>query len=161
MTSNIQFYTSYHQFYINDKSNEFDINSSFFWTKKALKERLALDNEIIGISTGSYGEIKLEISFLNEANKNINFDLYDHIVEGSIEIKSGVIQVLDCPSTNTEFERKIKCGIYRIRVYSSNLDIEDEDNCKDYYKLEIWEDEYSNRKVLKQYKHNSSKLKLK
>jgi hypothetical protein len=48
-------------------------------------------------------------------------------------------------------EIKIEPGDYRIRVYSCNLKSAYNENPKDFYKIEIWKEVFSNRVVLKRY----------
>jgi len=60
---------------------------------------------------------------LDNVNNQFDTSKFDHIVEGGVEIKSGILQILDCPNSNVELEVKIKTGRYRIRVlkYAMNL----------------------------------------
>jgi len=68
-------------------------------------------------------------------------------------IKSGFIEVTDCPTNHVELRLKVKRGSYRVRVYSINLAKADNDlyNGHDSYKIEIWPAVYAERKVLKRY----------
>lgn len=149
----LSFNTQYNQFYIRDKSSPGRTDSEMFWTDEAYKERLAIEEGIVGVGTECYGHVRAEIILLDkklayDANKT-----YDHVVEGGLEIKSDVLQILDCPNSNVEKEFKIRPGRYRVRVYSSNLASVDDDEEKgqDYYKIEIWPDGDIKRKVLKQW----------
>ncbi len=58
-----------------------------------------------------------------------------------------------CPNYFLKFEKIIKPGKYRIRVYFSNLEsvIDPDIEALDYYKIEMWLDNNTERKVLKQY----------
>jgi hypothetical protein len=127
--------------------------SDSFWTTAAFKSRLAREDGILGVGTQSYGHIKCELDVLDNANNKINISQYDHIVEAGIEVKSGVLQVIDCPNSELELEIKIKPGTYRVRVYSWNLAGTDinEDEGSDRYKIEIWHGNGMDLKVLKQY----------
>jgi len=152
------FETQYNQFYIEDKSNEDKGNSTSldFWDENAFKERLAITDNIIGIGTQSYGNIKGDIEILNKPNDDIDYSKYDHIVEGGINIQSGELQILDCPNRHLELSLKVNPGKYRVRIYSSNLASVEEtdlanDTDNDYYHIEIWPSEKMERKVLKQY----------
>ncbi|MGC4040336.1 MAG: hypothetical protein QM710_06000 [Flavobacterium sp.] len=156
MKHKFSFYTQYNQFYLADKDGKGDTGSSNFWTKEALKDKLALEKGIIGVGTQSYGEIRGEIEILEKPSDNVDYGLYDHVVEGGIDIKSGELQVLDCPNSHLELKLKLNPGKYRVRVYGSNFDsvIEEDlanDTDNDFYKIEIWPDENLERKVLKQY----------
>ncbi|PIQ22148.1 MAG: hypothetical protein COW65_04855 [Cytophagales bacterium CG18_big_fil_WC_8_21_14_2_50_42_9] len=123
-----------------------------FWTDEALKNRLAKDNGVLGIGTECYGPIKGEIEFLKEAPTMVDLSKIDHVVEGDLNINSGIIQIQDCPSGHVEFEKQITPGNYRIRVYSSNLASVDGDEGNDYYRIEVWSDNPQDSKLLKEYK---------
>ncbi|MBD3907099.1 hypothetical protein NAL32_20480 [Chryseobacterium sp. Ch-15] len=152
-----KFHTQYNQFYIEDVNDEKkNTDSDSFWNEKAFDGRLALESGVLGIGTQSYGNIKGDIEILEKPNLNINFNNYDHIVEGGINIQSGKLQILNCPDNHLELSLKIASGKYRVRVYSSNLasvketDLANETD-NDYYHIEIWPSEEMERKILKQY----------
>lgn len=152
----ISFYTSYHQFYICDKQKAIKEFPNQMWTDDGLNRRFEVKDGFIGVLTASYGNIELELELLDRPKENINISDYDHIVEGSINIDSGILQILDCPDTNVVFETNIDPGYYRVRVYSSNLDILDEDEGGDFYKIEIWKDKKTEILVLKNYGNGSN-----
>ena len=150
MTYKCNFYTQYNQFYLSsDGANS--LTSGLDWDEQSYKDRLVVLNNSLVVFTECYGPVKGEISILEKANNVINYDLYDHIVEGGLDVKSGKIQVLDCPNSSVELEIPVKSGKYRIRVYSSNLSSVDGDEGNDYYKIEIWESDSLERTVLKRY----------
>lgn len=154
MDYKINFYTQYHQFYICDKMSPGETDSQDFWTKAAHNDRLAMEEGIVGIGTECYGPVKAELLILGSVNSNVKYDSYDHIVEGGLELKSGVLQVVDCPNFNIECTIQLKPGIYRVRVYSSNLKSVNGDKGDDFYKIEIWPDTILERTVLKRYTGN-------
>lgn len=145
------FITSHHQFYISDKAFEGNTGSRSFWTKEAFQDRLAIESGILGVGTECYGPVKAELYILNKKNDATNFDQYDHVVEGSLEVKSQEIEVLNCPTSSVELKINVVPGTYRVRVYSSNLKSVDGDEGEDSYKIEIWPDIHINRRVLKRY----------
>jgi len=153
MTYKLDFKTQYNQFYISDKESPNNTASDSFWTEKAHNQRLAMEDGVIGIGIQSYGHVKGELNLLSSVNNDKDYSKYDHIVEGGLNVKSGTLQVLDCPNSEVELELKIKPGKYRVRVYSSNLVTADMDEVEgnDQYKIEIWPDSNMERKVLKQY----------
>lgn len=153
MKYKLNFTTSYQQFYCADKLYQGNTGSDNFWTDESHNDRLAIEKDVLGIRTESYGAIKGELIILDKANSDIDFNLYDHVVEGGLEIKSGVLQILDSPNNSVELEVNITPGNYRVRVYSSNLSsvVDEDENGDDYYKIEIWKDDNKERKVLKRY----------
>lgn len=156
MKIQFKFRTQYNQFYIQDKDPIGNTSDSDFWSEEAYLYRLATTNELLGIGTQSYGYIKGEIELIKERPDNVDFELYDHIVEAGIEIKGGEIQIMDCPTNNVEIKIKVENGKYRVRIYSLNLgsvlepDLAN-DTDDDYYRIEVWSDENMELKILKQY----------
>ena len=149
----LNFQTEYNQFYLYDKGSPGKTGSESFWTPIAFADRLAMEKGILGVGIHNYGHVKGQLCLLKKESQAIEYDQYDHIVEGGVEVKSGVLQVLDCPNSKVELELIVKPGKYRVRIYSSNLaggDI-DEVEGNDYYKIEIWPDNNIERKVLKRY----------
>jgi hypothetical protein len=150
MKYKLNFYTEYSQFYIISDMKQY-LETEYKWDEEGYNDRLVVIKNQLTVITECYGPVKGELVVLKEANNNINLDLYDHIVEGGLEVSSGVIQILDCPTSSVQSEIKIANGTYRVRVYSSNLSSVDGDEGEDYYKIEIWEGDNLERKVLKKY----------
>ena len=151
MKYNFDFYTQYNQFYIADKFSKADTGSEDFWNNTAYNERLAILGNTLGIRIQSYGHVKGEIIILEKASEEVNHKFFDHIVEGGIDVNSGLLEILDCPNSNLELEIKLNPQRYRFRIYSSNLSSVIDDDGDDYYKIEIWPDNDMERKVLKLY----------
>jgi hypothetical protein len=147
----LDFYTQYRQFYINDKLSPLKTDSPNFWTQKASDDRLAIEEGVLGVGTECYGPVKGEICILTTESESNEFDSYDHVVEGSIEIKSGVLQVFPCITNEPTLELEMKPSTYRVRIYSSNLNTVDGDEGDDYYKVEVWPSVYKERIVLKKH----------
>ena len=156
MKKSFKFYTQYNQFYIHDKNFESDTSSIDFWDDQSFFQRLAIGKGILGVATQSYGYIKGEIEIIPFPPQTIDFEIFDHVVEVGLEIKSGELQLSDCPNTEIEIKIKIDSGNYRARIYSSNFEsvLEtdlDHDTDNDFYRIEIWASEDMTRSVLKQY----------
>lgn len=144
----LDFYTQYNQFHIVDQL--FPVNTDGdFWSESAYADRLAVNEGILGVRSECYGPIKGEINIIEMANNAYDSSDYDHIVEASIEIKSGVLEVQDCPASSVQLAISLTAGFYTVRIYSSNLDSVDGDEGEDYYKIEIWPENKKLRQVLK------------
>jgi hypothetical protein len=152
MIYKLNFYTQYHQFYISDKESSKNTEENNFWTDNASNSRLAIGNDILGVGLECYGPFKGELAVLGSRRDYIEYSQYDHIVEGGLDVKSGVLQILDCPNLNVELEIKVISGKYRTRIYSLNLASVVGDSGGDYYKIEIWPDLNMERSVLKSYR---------
>ena len=151
MTYKLNFYTQYNQFYIADKSSPKNTGSRDFWTDEAYETRLAMGEGVLGVGTECYGPVKGELDILDTCIAEIDSSRFDHIVEGGLDLSSGLLQVLDCPNTSVELEVNIKPGKYRVRIYSSNLASVHGDEGDDYYRIEIWPDNNMKRNLLKKY----------
>ncbi|WP_343321526.1 hypothetical protein [Sphingobacterium multivorum] len=147
----LDFYTSYNQFYLAD-SEHVDSDKEL-WSSTTMNERLSMDKGLIAVSTQSYGPIKGELDILEKKGKDEDFSVYDHVVEGKLDLPTGVLQVQDCPNSAVEEEVIVKPGLYSVRVYSKGLDTVVGDEGDDYYRIVIWpaEDTDMRVKVLKQY----------
>jgi len=146
------FDTQYSQFYIVDSLCPKEIGRADFWTPEAYKDRLAIGKGILGIGTECYGPVKGEIEVLEKENEDFDINQFDHIVEGSIEIKSGNLTIEDCPTSTKQLEINVNPGAYRARIYSSNLEsVEGGEMGDDYYRIELWPSNDMTRKVLKEY----------
>jgi hypothetical protein len=145
------FDTSYHQFYILDKDSPSDTDSNTFWTEESHQDRLAIGTNILGVSTGCYGNVKSLIKLL-EIEPVVELDKYDHIVEASIFITSGILQIIPCVSSDdAELELKLPIGEYCIRINSGNLASVVGDEGEDFYVVQIWPSEKRKRNVLKRF----------
>jgi len=152
MKLNFAFDTAYHQFYIRDSLAPIELGGAAFWTKEAYDERLAITEGILVIGTECYGPVKGEIELLDGMNEKFDINKFDHIVEGGIHTESGTLEILDCPTVTVQLMININPGLYRVRIYSSNLSsVEGGEMGDDYYRIEMWPDDYEARKVLKQY----------
>lgn len=156
MMYTLDFYTAYSQFYIVDPVTKYDTGSDKFWTDRALIDKLAIEEGVLGVGIGSHGHVRAELTLLSSPNLDIDFTKYDHIVEAGIKIESGLLQVIDCPNSEVAFNIMIEPNTYRIRIYSAGLagSETDEYEGEDRYKIEIWSDDELDRKVLKRYLNN-------
>jgi transcription elongation factor Elf1 len=152
MKLNLKFVTDYRQFYLNDKNANGNTGSENFWSESAFADKLAIEDGVLGIGIeNDEGKVECEFEILNSKSLIDNFTDFDHVVEASLKIHSGILQIIDCPNSEVEMETEIDNGEYRVRVYSINLNTAYEENSKDSYKIEMWKEAYSDRKVLKRF----------
>ncbi len=152
MKLNLKFATDYRQFYLNDKNANGNTGSENFWSESAFADKLAIEDGVLGIGIeNDEGKVECEFEILNSKSLIDNFTDFDHVVEASLKIHSGILQIIDCPNSEVEMETEIDNGEYRVRVYSINLNTAYEENSKDSYKIEMWKEAYSDRKVLKRF----------
>lgn len=151
----LDFYTSYRQFYLFDKGIEGATDSPRFWSKAALDSGLALEKGVIGVGIAAYGQVRLTIEVFDNEPFISNFDDWDRIMEGSIKINTGYLQILDCPNSEVQLELKLEKNTYRVRVYGANFASVVGDEGNDFYRIELWKAPYQKRSVLKKYKSAS------
>jgi hypothetical protein len=148
----LKFTTDYGQFYVNDKNATGDTGSENFWTDQAFADKLAIEEGVLGVSiANNEGKVECEFEILNSKSLINDFSSFDHVVEASLKIHSGVLQVLECPNSQVEMETRIDIDEYRMRVYSINLNSAYDENPNDSYKIEMWKEKYSERSVLKRF----------
>jgi hypothetical protein len=146
----LKFFTEYYQFYIADKESKATTDSDNFWTRQADADKMAVEAGLLGISVGKYGEIDVEVNVF-ESQTNRNFDEFEHIVEASIEIPSGVLLVKDCTGFEVQLALQLAPQTYAVRCYSAKLSSIQGDEGDDFYVIEIWAADKIERKVLKQF----------
>lgn len=152
MNYKLSIFTQYGQFYIVDKDASGDTGSQDFWNDEAFNDKLAIADGIIGISLANDDAIaNFDIEILDSKMEQDNQSHYDHIVEGSLLIKSGKLQVVDCPNWQVELDLDVEPNWYRVRVSSLNLSKARQENPEDKYYIRIWKEKFSERKVLKRW----------
>jgi hypothetical protein len=155
MIYKLSIFTQYGQFYIADSSAEGDTGNPNFWDDEALNARLAIADGIVGVSIENDEAIaNIELELLNSGIKEDRLTQFDHVAECSLLIKSGKLQILDCPNWQVELELDVEPNWYKVRVGCSNLDKARQENPADKYYIKIWKENQSERKVIKRW-HSS------
>lgn len=143
--------TDYSQFYLVDGDRE--LSQSFWLNEEDFFLRIDSSNGVVVIRTERSGVLKVIVDVVDKKPDLGNQDSYDHIVECSLEIKSGNLKIKDCPDFQTIKDIKLPSGYYRVRICSANLSTVDSDfSGDDYYRLMLWkEEQMSEKNVVKQY----------
>jgi hypothetical protein len=148
---NLKFFTEYYQFYIQDATTKASTDSDIFWTAQASEDKMAVEEGLLGISVAKYAEIQVQIN-MHQQQKNIfNLQDYDHVVEASIDLPSGMLQVLNCTGMEKQLEVNVSPGSYTVRSSSANLKTVQGDTGDDFYVIDIYPSEKKERTVLKKY----------
>ncbi|RYZ81124.1 MAG: hypothetical protein EOP04_24600 [Proteobacteria bacterium] len=155
MEMKFSIFTQYGQFYIADADLNGDTGHPDFWSKDAFRDRLAITEGILGVSienddATANGEIVVHES----KHEKTNFQNVDHVVEGSLLVKSGTLQLLDCPTFQAEITIELVAGWYRVRISSFNLAKSRQENPEDTYIIDVWKEPFSEKSVLKRW-HSS------
>ncbi len=147
---NITFFTEYFQFYILDSQTKAKTDAAEFWMPEADKRRLAIGEGLLGVTVAKYSEIKVGIKILEE--KPLKNESADHIVEASIRLNSGILQIKNCTSYELQLEIPLSKANYRIRISSFKLNTVVNDIGEDYYLVEIWKSRFALPRILKKLK---------
>jgi hypothetical protein len=149
ITHKLFFFTEYYQFYILDAESPAITDAPDFWNEAADKRKLAIGQGILGVTVAKYAEIKVEVDVLDAKPK---IDTHaDHIVEASLNIASGTLQIKDCTAFDTILELKLDKALHKIRISSYNLGSVKNDEGDDYYKVEIWPNDALETIILKEW----------
>lgn len=150
----LEFYTQHKQFYLTNGADE--DSDGDLWTETTSFQRMAIDKGFLAVGIECYGPVKAQLEIKNDASNIGKLDKYDHVVEGKIDIETGVLQVQDCPTSFVVQEVKLPAGLYSVRVYSKGLETVKGDEGDDFYRIVIWPamDNDKKVKVLKQYRGN-------
>ena len=152
MKYELNFTTEYHQFYLEDEHPEGNAGTESFWSSQAFADKLAEAKGILGVGVeNDEGIVKCTLEVLYKSSEIDRFENYSHVVESSLNLKSGKLLVISCPIPQVELSINVEPSTYRVRVYSHNLETAYNENPKDAYQIEMWKEEYSNRVVLKRY----------
>jgi hypothetical protein len=145
----LSFFTEYYQFYILDSETKTQTDAPDFWNDEAGQRKLAIGEGLLGVTVAKYAEIKVEVRVLSsEPTKDADAD---HIVETSLNLPSGLLQIKDCTNYDTELELNLEKGTYRVRISSFKLWTVENDKGDDYYVVEIWKSAFAETVILKEY----------
>jgi hypothetical protein len=146
----LDFYTFHSQFFLMDKGATVDPYQEM-WSEKAFNDRLAVLPGWLSIGTGCYGPVKGIMRLHDNEPDMKDVNSFDHIVEGSMTIKSGVIELIPCTANKAEYVFNVNPGDYRIRILSAGLDTVKGDEGDDFYQIDIWPSHFKNSEVLKRH----------
>lgn len=143
-------YAGYHQFYLSsDEESLIGSGADSFWTGENIRKLLATGPGLVGIGTATYGDVPVAIH-LGIAGPPEDLGGWDHVAETSIDLSSGMLHVTGCPDGPAGLIN-VKPGIYRVRVYSGNLESVVDEQGEDYYRIVLWNDKPGPPRVLKQW----------
>lgn len=148
-THQLKFSSEYYQFYILDSQSEGKTDAPDFWNDEAGERKLAIGEGILGVTIATYGNVNAELKILDE--KPIGNTKASHIIEASLKVSSGKLQIRDCTGYDIQLEIDLEKTDYRIRISSFNLETVVDDEGNDYYEIEIWKSKFAKPKLIKKY----------
>ena len=115
-------FTQHGQFYIADGGFKGDTGHPDFWSNDAFNDRLAIADGILGVSIENDDAIANGAIVIHDSRiEDLNFAKFDHIVESSLLLTTGTLQILDCPNFQAEITIELAPAWYRVRISSFNL----------------------------------------
>jgi len=147
-----ELFADYHQFYLQDETAKGDLSDS--WTQQATDDLLAVAPCTIGVGTVRNMKVPVEV-IVQDSPPNNDFEKWDHVVDCSLDVPSGIIVVAGCTDYFPDAARiKVKPGGYNARIYYGGLDTLSEDGLEgdDHYHVYLWPGQPRSVMVLKRRK---------
>jgi hypothetical protein len=146
-------YAGYRQFYVSSDSSTGDTGTDTFWTEDASRDRLAVGPYTVAVSTDTYGRVPVDIEIL-DGPSTLPLDGWDHVVEASIDVSSGRLEVSGCPDPEPLYTIEVEPGGYIVRVFSRGLSPDADDGGiynGDEYLIQFWRGPARERTVMKRF----------
>ena len=135
----LELFADFFQFYLQDEGADGDLSDA--WTQEAVDRMFAVSEGVVGIGTIRNMTVPVTIEF-HDSDPTPDWDSYDHVVEGSLILKSARIVVAGCTDYFPDAARfELAPGTYRVRLSSSGLDSLSEDGLdgQDRYRVQLWQ----------------------
>lgn len=136
----LEIFADYFQFHLHDENMNPNFGNA--WDQFSVDNFLAITPEGIGIGTVRNMDVPVTIKICDlEPKPKENLHQVFQINESDLTIISEKLVVIGCTEYYPDAKPiKIDNGIYRVRIYYSNLDKLSEDGLdgEDYYEIEIW-----------------------
>lgn len=127
----------HHQFYLEDGA--FRGDTSLLWDEETSNDRLDVLPGLIAVGTARYGgDIPVVIEVVSTRPADLALDHWDHVVECSIEVRSGRL-ALTSPDDTGRHRITLPGGTYGALMYYGGLDtvIGDYEG-SDHYRIVLW-----------------------
>ena len=144
-------FADYFQFYLQDEKAKGDLSGS--WTEQAVADLLAVAPGTIGVGTVRNMTVPVKV-VVQESAAEENFEIWDHVVDCSIDIPSGMIVIAGCTDYFPDAARiKVKPGHYHARICYGGLDTLSEDGFEgeDCYQVFLWPGKHTGVSVRKKW----------
>jgi hypothetical protein len=147
----IRHYASHHQFYVQDSEPVGSSGDPTFWTKTSSENRMAIGDGILAFGTGSYDVVRIRVEYHQEV-PNLELDLWDHVVEAGLEIRSSYLIVFGCIQSSGLFFR-LRPDHYRVRCCMADLLLATDStgDAGDWYQVQFWPAEPADPKIIKRW----------
>lgn len=121
MPDELKLFADYHQIHLFDERSVTDLGD--VWTDQAVVDQLAAGRDAIAVGTAVNVFVRVVVEVVDRAPADDSSD-FDHVVEGSIEVRSGRLVVMGCTDYEPDAVRfVVPAGWLRVRVAKSNLEV--------------------------------------
>lgn len=137
-TLQLELLADYFQFYLQDEAARGDLSQA--WSPAAVTRMLAMAEGVVGVGTARNMLVPVTVEVLETAPP-VLFERFDHVVEGSLEVSSGMLCIAGCTDYLPDAVRlPIAKGGYTVRVCASGLGTLSEDGLQgqDHYLVQLW-----------------------
>lgn len=123
-------WAEFDQFYLQDEGVDQDV----LWTDQEVENNLALRPGTMAVGTPCDRVVPVEVQILTK-QPQLNLELWDHVIECSIDVASGRLVVFGrCENFATATRIKLQPGRYRVLVcYGNQFPSEHHTDCSDHY----------------------------
>ena len=153
MKAHVKPYAGYRQFHLSSDPSKGDVGADTFWTEDAFRDRLAVGPCTVAMGTDTYGRVPVDLEILDGPSTQ-SPDGWDHVVEASIDVSSGRLEVSGCPDPEPLHSLEVKPGVYVVRVFSRGLSPDADDGGQyngDEYLVQFWLGTARQRTVMKRF----------
>lgn len=148
-THQLTLFADYHQFYLQDEATSGGLAQA--WIPEAIERMLAVADGVVGFGTLRNMQVGVTLEMLEEPPGAETTD-FDHVVEGSLDARSGTLVVAGCTDYVPDAARFAPApGTYRVRLSVSGADTLSEDGLEgeDHYWVQLWPALFDASMVLK------------
>ena len=136
-----ELFADYFQFYLQDDDVGVGIGDlSDAWTQEAVERLLAVAPGVVGLGTARKMTVSVVIEVLDH-EPDADFDQWEHVVEGGLELKTGRLVVAGCTDYFPGAARlPVAAGKYRVRMSCRGLTTISANGLDgdDRYRVQLW-----------------------
>ncbi|WCM89251.1 hypothetical protein [Acidovorax sp. NCPPB 3576] len=134
----LEVFADYFQFYLQDEASEGSLSNA--WDEVATHRMLAVSAGVVGIGTARNMNVPVTLEML-DSEPLCDPSSFDHVVEGSLVMKTGPLVVAGCTDYFPDAPRfDLRPGTFRVRLSVSGLGSLSPDGLEgeDHYLVQIW-----------------------
>ena len=139
----------YHQFYLWDPTIPAEAPEDY--TDEDVRRMVKVADHVVVVQPVRNGTVPVGLT-LFPADPGFPIEEFDHVVECSLDLPGGQLQVHECMG-GAVLDLEVQAGTYRVRVLFHSLATLDEDHLdgKDSYTVQLWPGEQRGLTVVKQW----------